>query len=97
LITRKKLQKIFQHLAFLELRRPFELENIVKFTVYDLENSKSTRPATRRKKQAITRPNRTNDLGCKPSPEKNINKKTLPLAPCIFSHRFITAGKIVSV
>jgi hypothetical protein len=70
----KKRQKILQHLTFLELRRPFDLENNVKVTVYDLENSKSPRPATRRKKQAITRPNRANGLGARPSPKKKTKK-----------------------
>jgi hypothetical protein len=57
-------------MVFFELRRPFDLENSVKVTVYDLENSKRVCPVTRRKKQAITRPNRTNGLGRRPSPEK---------------------------
>jgi hypothetical protein len=48
---KKKRRKILQHLTFLELRRPFDLENNVKVTVwvYDLENNKTTRPAARRK------------------------------------------------
>jgi hypothetical protein len=42
----KKGPKILQLLAFFKLRRPFDLENSVKVTVYDFENSKSARPAT---------------------------------------------------
>jgi hypothetical protein len=32
--------------VFFATQRPFDLENSMKVTVYDLENSKSTRPAT---------------------------------------------------
>jgi hypothetical protein len=58
----------------------------MKVTANDLENSKSTRPATRRKKQAITRPNRSNGLGARSSPEKQNKKnktKTKQKTQCI--------------
>jgi hypothetical protein len=45
LLHEKNAGKYYTYDVF-ELRRPFDLENSVKVTVYDLENSKSTRPAT---------------------------------------------------
>jgi hypothetical protein len=73
------------------ISRSCDLENWVKVKVNYLKNSKSGCPATSWKKRAITRPNRSNGLGCRPSPEEKKQQKTmytLP-APCVFSARFI--------
>jgi hypothetical protein len=42
----KKMPDNITAYGVFKLRRPFDLENSVKVTVHDLENSKSTRPAT---------------------------------------------------
>jgi hypothetical protein len=42
---------MLQHQVIFATQRPFDLENSMKVTAYDLENSKSTQPVIRRKKQ----------------------------------------------
>jgi hypothetical protein len=55
-----------------------------------LKIAKARVPRRAEKKRAITRPNRTNGLGARPSREKKHKKHNRPFQnQCVFSHRFI--------